>query len=172
MKNEDDVLPVSSMIYLPSRQQLGFVLASNLIMMLLLTLIATALFKNALTETQMANLYHLQLTTNNNAKQAIITIKTRLKSLVTSNQNFSIASPGFYPQNQQQLLNTINWLDNSKLLSTNSQVKYVVNYLGKSNKLTAPKLGIEYHLFKVFIYSKAAKGSEYVEQVFISVEAN
>ena len=107
MKNENDVLQLSSMFYIPSRQQLGFVLASNLIMMLLLTLIATALFKNALTETQMANLYRLQLTTNNNAKQAIITITTRLQSSVTSNENFSLATPGFYPQNQQQLLNNI-----------------------------------------------------------------
>ncbi|MEW6999578.1 hypothetical protein AADZ86_17955 [Colwelliaceae bacterium BS250] len=172
MKNGNYVVQVSSGFYIPSPKQLGFVLASNLIMMLLLTLIATALFKNSLTETQMATLYHLQLRSHNDAQQAVITITAHLESMVNNNSDFSKATLGFYPKNQPQLLNNINWLDNTRLLSTNSQVRYVINYLGRSTKLTAPKLDIEYHLFKVFIYSKAAKGSEYVEQVFISIEVD
>ena len=152
-----------------SHKDQGLVLATNLLMLLLVTLIATTLFKNALSQSKMANLYQSQLLIKTNAEQALVAAKNHIKNLLDSNSQLTANSRGYYASDVAMLDVDINWQDSNSVLAGENNTKFVVIYLGVQAKLTQPDLGLEHHLFKVLIHSQLNSGYEYHQQQFIAI---
>ena len=147
----------------------GLVLATNLLMLLLVTLIATTLFKNALNQSKMANHYQRQLLIKNNAEQVLVDAKNHIKNLLSINNEVTVNSKGFYASDVAMFNDDINWQDTNNVLASANKSKFVVIYLGTQAKLTQPNLGLDHHLFKVLIYSQLNSGSEYQLQRFFAM---
>ncbi|OUS30397.1 hypothetical protein A9Q98_05240 [Thalassotalea sp. 42_200_T64] len=154
----------------------GIVLASNLIMLLLVTLIATALFKNALNQSQMSNHYQLQLLSQNMSHLVTAQAKSYIESLLEDNVDLTVPEIGFYPEHSALYLTDINWQDNGAVVSASSLTagkgQYVVIYLGKTTKLSEPFIGAEHHLFKLLLHTETAKGGEYQSQKLLTFLVN
>ncbi|KGJ88260.1 hypothetical protein [Thalassotalea sp. ND16A] len=154
----------------------GLVLASNLIMLLLVTLIATALFKNGLNQSQMNNHYQLQLLSQNLSHQVTAQAKSYIQSLLDNNVDLTVPDIGFYPEHSALYLTDINWQDNNAVLIATSMTagkgQYVVLYLGITSKLSQPLIGSEHHLFKLLLHTETAKGGEYQSQQFLTFLVN
>lgn len=147
----------------------GLVLATNLLMLLLVTLIATTLFKNALNQSKMANHYQRQLLIKNNAEQVVMDAKSRITNMLDTNTELTVSSKGFYASDIAKFNSDINWQDTNSVLTSANNSKFVIIYLGVQAKLTQPQLGVEHHIFKVLIYSQINYGSEYTLQRFIAM---
>ncbi|WNC73345.1 hypothetical protein RGQ13_04950 [Thalassotalea psychrophila] len=147
----------------------GLVLATNLLMLLLVTLIATTLFKNALNQSKMANHYQRQLLIKNNAEQVVVDAKLHIKNLLDTNTELNLNSKGYYATDIALFNSDINWQDTNSVLASANNSKFVVIYLGIQAKLTQPSQGVDHHLFKVLIYSQLNYGSEYELHRFIAI---
>ena len=147
----------------------GLVLATNLLMLLLITLIATTLFKNALNQIKMANHYQRQLLVKNNAEQVIVDAKLYVNNLLALNADLTVNNTGYYGSDSALYNDDINWQDTNVVLTSANNSKFVLIYMGVQAKLTQPHLGVNYHLFKVFIYSQLNYGAEYQQQQFFAI---
>ncbi|WNC67630.1 hypothetical protein RI845_14030 [Thalassotalea nanhaiensis] len=152
-----------------SHKYQGLVLATNLLMLLLITLIATTLFKNALNQRKMANHYQRQLLVKNNAEQVIVDAKLYVKNLLALNTDLTVNNTGYYGSGAGLLNGDINWQDSNDVLTSANNSKFVLTYMGVQAKLTPPGLGVDHHLFKVFIYSQLNNGAEYQQQQFFAI---
>lgn len=155
-------------IHLPHKYQ-GIVLATNLLMLLLVTLIATTLFKNAITQSKMANLSQRQLLIKTNSEQVLGDAENYIKSLLAANTELTINRKGYYATDVALFNTDINWQDSNNFITSDNNSKFVVIYLGVQTKLTQPDLGLEHHLFKVLIYSQLPPNADYQQQRFIAI---
>ncbi|WOH39170.1 hypothetical protein RI844_08090 [Thalassotalea fonticola] len=147
----------------------GLVLATNLLMVLLVTLIATTLFKNALTQSKMVNLSKSQLLIKNNSEQVLVDAKNYIKNLLAANTELTVNDKGYFGSDAAIFITDINWQDTNNFIASDNNSKFVVIYLGIQTKLTQPDLGLDHHLFKILIYSQFPPSAEYQLQRFIAI---
>ncbi|TRX54419.1 pilus assembly PilX N-terminal domain-containing protein [Thalassomonas sp. M1454] len=147
----------------------GLVLATNLIMLLLVTLVATSLYQNSFVETKMANQQLLKLQSKNNADYAYSNARLFIMDLIKSNADLNIARNGYFPYAFDLSINDINWQDNNSVISSINNSKYVVIYLGQHVKSYGSNNGIEHQLFKIVVFNQLGQGSQHIEQSFFAV---
>lgn len=142
----------------------GLVLATNLIMLLLVTLVATSLYKNSFIETKMANQQLLKLQSKNSAKHATSLAKLFITDLLTNNVDLNIPQTGYLPNKFDLSIADINWNDNTSVISAINNSKYLIIYLGKHHKKHGSNNGIEHHIFKIVVFNQLGQGSQHIEQ--------
>lgn len=152
----------------PVKQE-GLVLATNLILLLLLTLIVNALYKNAALQHRMSTHHNLLSGAKNHARQAIDLAKRKVDQMVMDEVDLLQPSKGYYPLNHQLNINDVTNLADDQVLTDNNSSRYIIMYLGKSKKHLISTSITEFHLFKIISFSKSSKGTEYVEQQLFSV---
>ncbi len=140
----------------------GVVLVTNLIMMLIITLIATALFKNSYLQTKMVNHHLLQQLASQKTEQALIEARDHITTLLTDASDLSLPSQGIYPYRHELSFTNFDWSNNSELLQASNKSKYFIVYLGKHQPVA--DMTVSKHLFKVIAYSELSKGSSYFKQ--------
>ncbi len=144
------------------------VLATSLIILLLITLLATSMFANALTQLQMSNHFQLQAKAKQRAEQAFVEAFHLLKLKVNNSDDLTKESRGYYVNTLA--LEGINWQDNNQVLSSDSNAKFVIQYSGSAQANSYPFDGEIHHLFNVFIYGSAAKQTEFTSQRFVNIK--
>lgn len=147
----------------------GIVLATNLIMLLLVTLVATSLYKNSFVETKMANQQLLKLQTENSTKHAYSVAKLFIEDLILMGSDLESPRPGYFPYKYDLSIATINWSDSSSVIKSSNDSKFIIIYLGDRIKNYGNENGIKHHLFKIILFKQLGQGSKHIEQSLFSL---
>lgn len=161
----------------------GFILVTCLLILFMLTMLATSAFKTAFMQTLIANNFRFQTVSFNNAENALIAAEKIIETNVANVSvfDFSAAGDGFYNTSENLDVKSIDWTDDSFVESgTATGDKYVVHYLGKhmlpgadqSAKGNGKSLtGSHIYAFKVTGRSTGAKHAErIVQSVYLTSE--
>ncbi len=156
-------------------RQVGIVLVTNLIMLLMITLLASAHFKNSFIQVQMSNHHQLATLARLNVQNTLTVAKSKISDMLTNNADLMTASKGYYPLDHQIHIGQLTELSSAQVLQAPPNDRYVIVYLGKSAPLAEFQLSSgplnDHHLFKIMVMSSSAKGTEYVEQQLYTVVA-
>ena len=143
----------------------GFVLATNLILLALITLIASSLFKNSINQNQMAKHFKLQSLSINATQSSAQKIEQLLLDKISGGADLTANSQGYFGSWQSLQIQSINWQDTTNLLTIDGSLVVII-YLGENQKLIDPDIGDLHHTFKVFIKSSIAGGNDSYQQKF------
>lgn len=153
-----------------SHKQSGIVLVINLIILLLITVLATSMFKNALNQQQMANSFHLNLSNQQRALQLATKAKSALTVLINDNADLTVNQPGFFASEDEFAQANFSW-SNAQHVTLDSKLgKYVVVYKGIFPRLFEPDKKQDHHIFDLFVKSQSNNHSEVIQQHFIAIK--
>ena len=156
------------MINSTNKPNRGMVLATSLIILLLITLLATSMYANALTQLQMSNHFQLQAKAKQRAEQAFFEAFQLVMLKVNNSDDLTKENRGYYVNTFP--LEDINWQDNNLVLSSDLNAKFVIQYSGIAQANSYPYQGESHHLFNVFIYGSAAKQTEFTSRRIIHIK--
>ncbi|MCP4320849.1 MAG: hypothetical protein GY787_03130 [Alteromonadales bacterium] len=119
---------------LRQKRNAGFILVTCLLILFMLTILATSAFKTAFMQTLIANNFRFQTISFNNAENALLEAEAKIEENVSSISmfDFSMSNDGYYNTLDSINIRNIDWDDEDAVESgTASGDKFVVQYVGK-----------------------------------------
>ena len=150
-------------------KNLGFILVINLIVLLLLAILISSMYKNSLLQLQMSIQFRVKHIAKQHVMSSLTSAKQHIQTMLKTNQDFSHQSQGFYPKTLTVNMDTL--IKSGPTMSFNHlHGDYIIHHVGKAIKLSGNNSGIEHQLFFIYSMSDTLKGARYVHAEFLSID--
>ncbi|QBY03413.1 hypothetical protein E2K93_03060 [Thalassotalea sp. HSM 43] len=150
-------------------KQSGALLFSVLIILIIIMLIANAIFKQVLNQSSQITIFQMHQLSKNRRHQAISQAKKELRDKISRGDDLTLSHDYYHGYDTRLQLSDINWQD-AKQLGNHS--RYKIAYLGQLPANASLTLPVKYHVFHLFTRSNSQDSAPYLQQHLIRIEVN
>ncbi|NMP14851.1 hypothetical protein [Thalassotalea sp. Y01] len=150
-------------------KQNGALLFSVLIILIIIMLIANAIFKQVLNQSSQITLFQMHQLSKNYRHQTISLAKKELRDKITRGDDLTLSHDYYHGYDTRLKLSDINWQD-AKQLGNHSM--YKIAYLGQMPANASLTLSANYHVFHLFTRTSSQDSAPYRQQHLVRIDVN